>query len=141
MSVISKKGGYDTLGAVASGLCLIHCMATPFLFIAHAGASGHDHHHGSPEWWGFIDIAFLAVSLLAVVWSARNSTKVWMKILLLLSWLGLAAVIFNEKAGWVHIPEEAIYVPALFLVFLHLYNRRYCHCADEECCENTQLKT
>ena len=30
----------DLWGAFASGLCLIHCLATPFIFLAQAGAAG-----------------------------------------------------------------------------------------------------
>jgi len=127
----------DTMGAIASGLCLIHCVATPFLFVAHAGAHGHEHGHGhgSPLWWGTIDLLFLAISLLAVWWSSRNSSKQWVKYALYVSWAGLAFLILNEKLGWVHLLEEAIYLPALSLVFLHLYNRRYCQCDDETCCD------
>ncbi|MEM1000261.1 MAG: MerC domain-containing protein [Bacteroidota bacterium] len=132
----------DTWGALASGLCLIHCVATPFIFIAHAGAHEHGHEHGhahaSPLWWGTIDIIFLAVSLLAVAWSARNTSKNWMRYALIGSWLGLALVIINEKVGLLHLPEEAIYLPALALVGLHLYNRRYCQCDEEECCDVPQ---
>lgn len=145
MSITSNVRRSDMLGAFASGLCLIHCIATPFIFMAHAGVSGHGHGHGhghgSPIWWSFIDTFFLVVSLLAVLWSARNTSKKWMPYLLALSWLGLAGIILNEKLALIHLPEEAIYLPALSLVFLHLYNRRYCQCADEECCENPTLKT
>ncbi|MEM9025186.1 MAG: MerC domain-containing protein, partial [Bacteroidota bacterium] len=52
-----SKNNPDMFGAVASGLCLIHCLATPFLFVAGAGA--HAHHPESPFWWGLIDVVFL----------------------------------------------------------------------------------
>ena len=143
MSFVTSLKQSDTIGSLASGLCLIHCLATPFLFVAYTGAAGHEHGHGhghgSPAWWGVIDLVFLAVSLLAVVWSARNSSRNWMKGLLFLAWAGLALIILNEKMGWFHIPEEAIYVPALSLVGLHLYNRRYCQCSDEEGCAPDNL--
>ena len=135
MSSIANTSRSDTLGAFASGLCLAHCVATPFIFVAHAGVSTHGHGHASPQWWGFIDIFFLVVSFLAVVWSARKSSKKWIGYLLVASWLGLAFVVLNEKAGWLHLLEEAIYLPALALVGLHLYNRRYCQCSNEGCCE------
>lgn len=128
----------DYLGAFASGLCLIHCIATPFLFVAHA-AVHHDHHHhhhhhgASPGWWGLIDSAFLIISLLAVYWTARNTSKQWVKIALAASWLLLAAIILNEKVGMVHLAEAWIYAPALSLIGLHLYNHRYGRCSDEAC--------
>lgn len=143
MSITANFRRSDMLGAFASGLCLIHCIATPFIFLAHAGVSAHGHEHGhahaSPLWWGFIDIIFLVISFGAVFWSSRNTSKKWMPYFMIASWLGLAVVILNEKLGMVLIPEEAIYLPALSLVGLHLYNRRYCQCADEECCENPTL--
>lgn len=58
----------DILGASASTLCLIHCLATPLLFVAQAEAVHHEHDHAhhhaaGPSWWGMIDIALLFVSL------------------------------------------------------------------------------
>ncbi|MEM1135033.1 MAG: hypothetical protein AAGI07_04285 [Bacteroidota bacterium] len=38
----------DLLGSLASALCLIHYLATPFLFIAHASTVGHA--EASPFW-------------------------------------------------------------------------------------------
>ncbi len=119
-------GKSDLLGALASGLCLIHCVATPFLFAAHAGL--HAHHAESPMWWGLIDSVMLIVSLVAVLWAFRNSSIAWVKIALSVSWLFLAAIILNEKLEAVHLAEAWIYVPALSLIILHLYNRRYCQC-------------
>lgn len=136
---IQNKRRSDLLGAAASGLCLIHCLATPFLFVAQAGLADHHDHHGhhghgaSPSWWGFIDIAFLLLSLAAVYWSVQKSTKQWMKIALSVSWIFLAFIILNEKFAFFHLAEAWIYVPALSLVGLHLYNRKYCSCEEEEC--------
>lgn len=128
----------DLLGSLASGICLIHCLATPFLFVAHLGEVGHhmhsDQHHGaSPFWWQMIDIAFLLVSFGAVYWSAKNSSKKWMKIALFISWTALALVILNEKLELFHWVEELIYLPSLSLIGLHLYNRRFCQCENDEC--------
>lgn len=122
----------DLFGSAASSLCLLHCLATPLLFAAH---TGHVHgHQSSPMWWGTIDIIFIVISLFAVHWSAKNSSKQWMRAALWVSWALLAFVILNEKFELIHLAEAAIYFPSLALVGLHLYNRRYCKCADEECC-------
>ena len=135
MILSSKLFNTDSLGAVVSGLCLIHCLATPFLFVAHTGAHHNRHHQGaSPEWWGLIDSTFLLVSLIAVFWAVRHTSKQWMKVALPTSWLLLAGVILNEKFEVVHLAEAWIYVPALSLVVLHLYNHRNCQCADNPCC-------
>ena len=51
----------DILGALASFICLVHCLATPFLFLAHSHAHSHAeaHHEAGPLWWGLIDYLFL----------------------------------------------------------------------------------
>jgi len=126
----------DIMGSLASTLCLIHCLATPFLFAAHLGGVGHHHghHHGaSPFWWQLIDIAFLVLSFGAVYWSAQKSSKKWMKYALFISWTALAFVLFNEKLELFHLAEEVIYLPTLGLIGFHLYNRKYCQC--EQSCE------
>ena len=63
----------NIIGSAASFLCLIHCIATPFLFVAQAELAHHTHNH--PAWWGLLDILFLVVSFFAVLWSAK-STKI-----------------------------------------------------------------
>lgn len=129
---IQLRSRSDLYGSAASSLCLIHCLATPLLFAAHGG---HVHgHHGSPVWWGAIDIIFIVISMVAVYWSSKNSSKQWMRVALWISWALLAFVILNEKFELIHLAEAAIYFPSLALVGLHLYNRRYCKCADQECC-------
>ena len=120
----------DLLGAMASGLCLVHCLATPLLFVAQAGA----HHADSPGWWKTIDIALLVVSLAAVYWAAKKTSRNWMKWALYGSWLALTFLIVNEKVEGVHLAEAWIYVPTVSLVGLHLYNRKYCYCQEEGCC-------
>ncbi|MEM9077324.1 MAG: MerC domain-containing protein [Bacteroidota bacterium] len=122
----------DWIGMLASGLCLIHCLATPFLFIANASIGVHGENH--PAWWGVLDIVFLVLSFFAVYWSIRNTSRTWIKYGFGISWLILASVVLNEKFELFHIAEEAIYPPTLGLIFLHFYNRYYCRCEDETCC-------
>jgi len=125
----------DLFGAIASAVCLIHCLATPFLFVAHAEMHQHgQHHHGpSPLWWNVIDIIFLIISIGAVYWSAKSSSKTWVKAVLYFSWLFLAFLILNEKFEGFHLPEVLIYIPAFSLIIFHLYNKKYCQCQDEDC--------
>ncbi|MGD1842847.1 MAG: MerC domain-containing protein [Thermonemataceae bacterium] len=122
----------DLLGAFISGLCLIHCLATPFLFVAQAGLTHH--HTKGPWWWGTIDIVLLILSFAAIYWSVKHTSKPWVKYLFVISWLSLSFIIFNEKLEIAHFPEEIIYIPTLSLIILHLYNRKYCQCTDDQCC-------
>lgn len=129
--LVQNGGKADLLGAAASGLCLIHCLATPFLFVAQAGVATH--HAESPAWWGWIDISLLIVSLAAVYWAVKKTAKQWIKIAFSVSWIFLVFIIFNEKFEGFHLAEAWIYVPTVSLVLLHLYNRKYCYCEDEPC--------
>ncbi|MEL6811349.1 MAG: MerC domain-containing protein [Bacteroidota bacterium] len=127
--LVSKS---DILGSTASTLCLAHCLATPFLFAAHAG---HVHgHHSHPLWWGLLDILFIGISFMAVYWSAKNTLRSWMRYALWLSWGGLAFVIINEKLGIIALEEAVIYIPSILLAGLHLFNKKYCRCTSEDCC-------
>ncbi|MEL6718684.1 MAG: MerC domain-containing protein [Bacteroidota bacterium] len=120
-------------GALTSGLCLIHCLATPLFFMAQATATHHDHdHHHDVGWWSSLDYIFLAISVIAVFYSARNSSLKWMPLALYVSWAVLAFIILNEKLHLIHLPHEVIYLPTLSLIGLHIYNVRYCNCEDEE---------
>ena len=114
----------DVIGSSASLLCLIHCIATPFLFVAQAEISTHSETH--PFWWGALDIFFLIISYLAVWWSGQTTSKKWMRSSLWMSWILLAVIVLNEKLSVFSLPEEAIYLPAVGLIILHLYNRKYC---------------
>jgi len=119
---------------VSFTLYLLHCIATPFLFIVQAGsASCCD---GPPEWWKFMDYVFLGISFLAIYWSAKTTTIHWMAPMLWSSWALLLVIILNEKLEVLPLPEAAIYLPAIALSTLHLYNRKYCKCKTDKCCVN-----
>lgn len=131
MTIVKSKE--DLVGALASLLCFLHCASTPFLLtiIASPTASNKTLFF---QLWGGIDLIFLCISLLAVIYAAKATAKQWVSFALWSSWIALTAVIFNEKQGWLHLPEVVNYIPALLLIFFHLYNRRYCQCQDENCC-------
>lgn len=132
--MILIKQNSDILGTFASSLCLAHCVATPFLFLAQASAATCC--DGPPTWWKFMDYFFLAISFFAIYWTTKTTTIKWMKPMLWLSWSVLAGIILNEKLELVPIPEAAIYYPAVALMGLHIYNRKYCTCNFDKCCVN-----
>lgn len=116
----------DWLGVTASGLCIIHCIATPFLFVAQSSSVAF--FNEKPFWWGAIDYVFILVTLLAVFSSSRHTAKRWMKIGLYSVWSLLTILILNEKFEVLHIGELATYVMTSILIVLHLYNQKYCLC-------------
>ena len=122
--MIVLKHQSDTIGALASTFCLVHCIATPFIFIAQSTALNCC--EGAPVWWRFMDYFFLVISFIAVYKSTQNTFKSWVKPALWGSWFFLFAIIMNEKMAWFALNEKLIYFPAIALISLHLYNKRYC---------------
>jgi len=120
----------DLLGISASVLCMIHCLATPFLFVAHAEMVQHSEAH--PEWWEYLEIFFLVISFMAVWWSGKTTSKKWVRNLLWINWVILAFFVVNEKFSWVAIADALIYIPAIGLVILHFYNRKFFHSHEEK---------
>ena len=128
MQILKLTQKSNLIGAWASTLCLLHCLLTPILFIVQAGMAKH------PKWWGILDIVFLIISLFAIWQSSITSSKKWMKISLWISWGLLLIIVINEKLSLFPLAEQAIYIPTVSLVFLHLYNQKYCKCSDDSCC-------
>ncbi|MCG8372428.1 MAG: MerC domain-containing protein [Balneolales bacterium] len=126
---ISKS---DTLGVFAGTLCILHCFATPFLFVALAGSASYGGE--APLWWLSISYIFLGISFFAVYRSTQTTSRSFMKPLFWVSWIVLSFVIVNEQFEWLELAEMFSYLAAFILVGLHLYNRRYCQCESDHCC-------
>lgn len=121
----------DSIGAVLGSLCLVHCIATPFLFVAQACTSSCC--NDTPVWWQSIDYIFLAMSFFAVYYSGLKSNSRLIKIALWMSWMALFITVMNEKLGFVDISEMFKHMSALLLVTLHVYNLKYCQCKNGSC--------
>ena len=122
----------DAIGALASTLCVIHCLMTPLLFAVQSYTAVQ--HEAVPLWWKNLDFLFVTVSVFAVYLSAKNSSNTLVKYSLWISWLCLFVLILNEKIEWVSLPEFITYFAALTLAIFHLYNLNYCQCKSESCC-------
>ena len=111
----------DIIGASASLLCMIHCLATPFVFFLKTSTAMCCSE--TPMWWKSIDYLFLTVAFFAVVHITKNNrTQTWLKSLLIISWIGLLIVTLNTTFFIFHISNSLAYAPAISLVTLHLYN-------------------
>ena len=128
------KMSSDLIGATASTLCTIHCMATPFLFFASTCTKSCC--NSAPLWWIWIDYAFLFISLFAVYKSTKNSSKFWIKVILWSSWMALSFFIFMEQNTQLNLSDYYKYSSALSLAFFHVYNLKYCQCESENCFAN-----
>ncbi len=122
----------DFLGVFSSALCICHCLATPFLFIAQANAVNCCEF--VPFWWKSFNFFFIFFSFLAVYYSARRTSKNFMKTLLWSFWIILTGLLLNELFELIHLGELSIYIASSILAFLHVYNLKYCQCKDDQCC-------
>lgn len=122
----------DFLGALVSSLCVVHCLITPFIFIAHSTtiSSGET----SLIWWQNLDYLFLIISFFAVARSAKTTSSNFIKSSLWISWITLFLLILNEKLELVSIPETVIYITGITLAALHIYNLKFCKCKTPNCC-------
>jgi len=132
--MLFTKQKSDILGVIASTLCLIHCIATPFIFIVQA--SSVTYHNVTPIWWKSLDYFFLVISFFAVYRSTQTTSNNWIKPSLWLSWAVLFIIIINEKLEWLPLGETVIYIPTFALILLHFYNKKYCQCNEGNCCVN-----
>ena len=116
----------DIYGIIVCTLCVLHCFATPLIFLS--VAASNDNNISPPLLWKNLDYLFLVISLFIVYNSAKNTTKPIMKYILRISWLVLFLVISNEKIDVFHIPELFTYITSINLAVVHLYNYKYCRC-------------
>ena len=123
----------DTIGAINSSICVIHCFATPFLFLTQAQTSLVEP-STVPLWWQLLNYVFIVVSFFAVNRTVKNSSNQLVKSLLWVSWVLLSTLILNEQFEIMHMPELLTYFAGISLASLHIYNLKYCQCDDENCC-------
>ena len=121
----------DRIGIISSTLCMLHCLATPFLFLAAVCSTSCC--SDAPIWWKIIDYFFLIISLVAV-YSVCNKSKIsWLKISLWTSWFLLLIIILNHTFQIISINSNYIYIPGVAIALLHFYNLKFCSCDNEAC--------
>ena len=130
MKIIIKNS--DQIGAVSSGLCMLHCFATPFLFLSQSSLIFISLDFTLP--WFIINYIFLFISFIAIYYSVKNSSNRFIRISLYVFWAVLSGLIINESLGILSIPETATYLSASSLICLHIYNLNYCRCDNDDCC-------
>ncbi|WP_409371820.1 MerC domain-containing protein [Saccharicrinis fermentans] len=117
----------------SSTLCLVHCILTPFIFIAQACAASCCAE--APAWWRAIDLIFLIISFTAVYFSAKSSSKAWIKVSLYITFIVFFILMANEHTHTLPITRYPMYIAAGILAGLHFYNRRFSACPNN-CCPN-----
>lgn len=132
--IFNLKINSDVIGASASTLCTIHCLATPFVFVASTCTQSCC--ATAPTWWIAIDYIFLFISFIAVYRSTNTTSSNWIKPLIWLYWVGLFVLILVEHNLSIQISPFYKYIAALSLATTHIYNLKYCQCKNNECCVN-----
>jgi len=132
MNLIFQKPRPDTVGAITSLLCIVHCIATPFVFLAQTCTM--DTCAISPFWWSSMDYVFLLVSFLSICHATQSTRNTLMKPILWSNWSVLFLLITNEKLELFSAPETITYIVAFSLAVVHIYNLKYCQCKDDNCC-------
>ena len=125
---------YDNVGIIASTLCMIHCIGTPFIFIAKACSATCCSE--APLWWIMIDYIFLFISFIAIYFINKKLEIHWLKYAFWISWFVLLFTILNHSLQILDIPKNFIYIPAFSIIALHFYNLKFCECKNDACCTN-----
>tara|TARA_B100000965_G_scaffold365858_1_gene350650 strand:- start:166 stop:570 length:405 start_codon:yes stop_codon:yes gene_type:complete len=125
----------DALGVLSSALCMLHCIATPFIFLATATSCSISCCGSAPAWYQWLDYVFIFISFFAVMYSTKSSKNNWIKLALWVSWLSLVFVIINANIfQWFYVSNNVKFIPSFSLIGFHFYNMRYCQCKEENCC-------
>ncbi|MCB9267628.1 MAG: MerC domain-containing protein [Lewinellaceae bacterium] len=135
MALSFEKLNADMVGAWASGLCAMHCAATPLLFAAQASAQAGQHLCGGAElpwYWLVIDWAFLLFAFFAIYYTSRQVAAAWVKWGMWAAWSAIALSIIMEAMHWHLWGHAPLYASAVVLIGLHLYNHRQCRSCRSE---------
>ena len=116
----TTAGKSDYFGILASGLCLIHCFATPLVFIFKSCSTVCCAE--TPLWWKTIDYLFVLVSLIAIIQVFKATKNKLIKLGLIISWISLFVLILNESFVMFSVFRNAVLLPAFLLILLHIYN-------------------
>ncbi len=103
----------DIIGVIVSGLCIIHCIITPFVVIA-LGLTSHNH-HPLFSWHGL----FLICALIALFLSIKGAAK-GVKIILWISFICMAVGMIFEHLGGAF--KVILYIGSIGLIIGHIKN-------------------
>ena len=124
----------DSVGAMASTLCMIHCLLTPFIFVVQSCTATCC--ASAPAWWVTFDYLFLVISFFAIFKSTQTTRSNAMKYALWTFWFLLLSLILNESLEVILLTKNILYFVAISLACLHIYNLKYCQCSESKCCVN-----
>jgi len=134
-ALVKHSRKWDRAGLLASGLCLIHCLIGPIIFLAYPTLSQFD---GLDSAIHLILLpSVMIVALLSFVTSYRQHLN---KGPILLGTIGIALLLisfyFGEVTQTINTTIPAI-VGSLILIGSHLWNIQACRCFCAKSCSHT----
>ena len=131
-NAVYLKADTDIVGVLASTLCIIHCLLTPIIFSASAISASCS--EIGPVWWKSLDFVFLVISYFAIVHTVKHTHSIVIPKSMYGAWTILLVLVVNAALDIVAIPHCIVYIPAMGLTGLHLYNLKYCRCEGKAYC-------
>ena len=131
-NTVYLKADTDIVGMLASTLCIIHCLLTPIIFSASTISASYT--EISPVWWKSLDFVFLVISYFAIVHTVKHTHSIVIPKSMYGAWTILLVLVVNAALDIVAIPHCIVYIPAMGLTGLHLYNLKYCRCEGKAYC-------
>jgi hypothetical protein len=114
----SKISKADLIGILSSSLCLVHCIAMPFLIAFGAGFISNP----------IFKYLFLIISFLSIFKATESINNTKISLLLWVSFWGfLFSNLFEEEYHWL---EYTGYFFGILIIIGHLLNMKHCrHCS------------
>ena len=109
--------GFDVTGIVSSALCIVHCIAVPFLT---STSSMWFQVLGNQEWIGYI---FLFISFIAVCFSSVGTSKRIAAFLWFFFGCFLLSILFEDQYEWL---EYSGWISSAALISTHFFNLKSC---------------
>ncbi|MEH0157897.1 MerC domain-containing protein [Limibacter armeniacum] len=133
--MINKLNRYaDYIGITGSSLCLVHCILTSgatLISALMAHTHGNEHHH-ELNFWGWMDLSMIVVSIVAVYFAAKATHHVFIKTML---W-GFLTLFVASTMGKFIMPHPAAWIEiigwggSLGLITTHFTNLYICRRHD-----------
>lgn len=125
MMSFSKINNADFIGAIASILCMVHCIAEPFLIAFGAVFITNP----------IFKYLFVIISFTSIFRTTKNTENTKIALLLWISFWGLLlSVSFQEELHWLHYTG---YFFSMLIITGHILNIKFCkYCSDDNYKEN-----
>ena len=105
----------DSISILTSGICLIHCLATPLLLVV--GYGPFIEQEGSKY-------IFVIISFLSIFYALKDSSSLKIGVLLWTSfWIFLFSIFFHEEYTWLNYSS---YLGSVGIIIGHILNIKKC---------------